>query len=71
MVFPARAFRPPSPRRIMASMCDITSKDNTRKDFTMPQPSDFYVLRTDGDPAKRAFYRAFRDFNPLNDLEIG
>ena len=23
------------------------------------------------DPAKRAFYRAFRDFNPLNDLGIG
>ena len=23
------------------------------------------------DPAERAFYRAFRDFNPLNDLEIG
>jgi len=22
-------------------------------------------------PAKRAFYRAFRDFNPLNDLGIG
>ena len=23
------------------------------------------------DPAKRAFYRAFRDFDPLNDLGIG
>ena len=23
------------------------------------------------DPAKRAFYRAFRDFNPLNDIGIG
>jgi len=23
------------------------------------------------DPAKRAFYRAFRDFNPLTDLGIG
>ena len=23
------------------------------------------------DPAERAFYRAFRDFNPLNDLGIG
>ena len=22
------------------------------------------------DPAKRAFYRAFRDFNPLNDFGI-
>ena len=22
-------------------------------------------------PAKRAFYRAFRDFNPLNDLGSG
>ncbi len=22
-------------------------------------------------PTKRAFYRAFRDFNPLNDLGIG
>ena len=24
-----------------------------------------------GDPAERAFYRAFCDFNPLNDLGIG
>ena len=26
---------------------------------------------TGGDPAKRAFYRPFRDLNPLNDLGIG
>ena len=27
--------------------------------------------RVGADPAKRAFYRAFRDFNPLNDLGSG
>ena len=27
--------------------------------------------RVGPDPAKRAFYRAFRDFNPLNDLGSG
>ena len=27
--------------------------------------------RVGTDPAKRAFYRAFRDFNPLNDIGIG
>ena len=33
------------------------------------------ILRNEGemkgDPAKRAFYRAFRDLNPLNDLGSG
>ena len=36
----------------------------------LPQGLAIYV-RTDGDPAKRAVYRAFRDFNPLNDLGSG
>ena len=35
----------------------------------------FYVLSYENwmgtDPAKRAFYRAFRDLNPLNNLGIG
>jgi len=33
----------------------------------------YIVKKSNGwgtDPAKRAFYRAFRDFNPLNDFGI-
>ena len=30
-----------------------------------------FMERMGTDPAKRAFYRAFRDFNPLSDIGIG
>ena len=33
--------------------------------------AQYLVKRVGTDPAERAFYRAFRDFNPLNDLGIG
>ena len=36
----------------------------------LPQGLAIYV-RTDGDPAKRAFFRDFRDVNHQNDLGIG
>ena len=29
------------------------------------------MVKLDGDPTERAFYKAFRDLNPLNDLGIG
>jgi hypothetical protein len=38
----------------------------------MRKGADFVAndYELDGDPAKRAFYRAFRDLNTLNDLGI-
>ena len=36
-----------------------------------PAKNGWGQKRVGTDPAKRAFYRAFRDLNPLNDLGIG
>ena len=39
--------------------------------FVMPAAWVCAWIRSGGGPAKRAFYRAFRDLNPLNDLGSG